>query len=88
MLLWQRSIGEIDHGLFRVVEPYFIGKSLGPFFHVFSLVIYQTPQAQTSTAIVMAQKPTVIVRAQNFTVIVETCFIKTEYWAEKFSIHN
>ena len=29
MLLWQGSIVEIDHGFFRVVGPYFIGKSLG-----------------------------------------------------------
>ena len=31
MLLWQGSIVEIDYGLFRVVGPYFIGKSQGTF---------------------------------------------------------
>jgi hypothetical protein len=31
MLLWQRSIVEIDYGFFRVFGPYFIGKSLGTF---------------------------------------------------------
>ena len=31
MLLWQGSIVEIDYGLFRVVGPYLMGKSLGPF---------------------------------------------------------
>ena len=29
MLLWQRSLLEIDYGSFRVFGPYFIGKSLG-----------------------------------------------------------
>ena len=29
MLLWQGSIVEIDYGFFRVVGPYFVGKSLG-----------------------------------------------------------
>ena len=31
MLLWQRSIVEIDYGIFRVFGLYFIGKSLGTF---------------------------------------------------------
>ena len=31
MLLWQRSIVEIDNGFFRVFGPYFIGKLLGTF---------------------------------------------------------
>ena len=31
MLLWQRSIVEIDYGFFRVFGPYVIGKSLGAF---------------------------------------------------------
>ena len=46
MLLWQRSIVEIDHGVFRVfflsifymkITRYFW------FFHILTLVIYQTP---------------------------------------------
>ena len=31
MLLWQRSVVEIDYGFFRVFGTYFIGKSLGTF---------------------------------------------------------
>ena len=31
MLLWQRSIVEIDYGFFGVFGPYFIGKSMGTF---------------------------------------------------------
>ena len=58
MLLWQISIVEIDHGLFRVFAPYSIGKSLGTFFSFSSYfdfgLLSETPMRPCMTLVFQA----------------------------------
>ena len=70
MLLWQKSIVEIDHGLYTVFGPHFIGKSLG------TLQKMYLDFGHLSDTPVFGARVTVILLPSFINLLLGRCYIK------------